>query len=127
MNDTPPFSPFATQPPPAPMFDAAGAAQVPGKKTRKKRAAKVAKPTRKQKTAKVVTLQGAALDKALATPAKRKARKTRPVTISMSSLPSLVGLSADDAVLLMSIIGNMQEAPKKSRTKIVAALAKVFA
>jgi hypothetical protein len=47
--------------------------------------------------------------------------------IPIGILPALGGLQEPETTMLMSIIGNLQDVPKKSRLKIVAALGKVFA
>lgn len=118
MSDQP-FSPFSPSPPPKPMFDPA---QETGKKPRKKRTAKAVKAPKRVKAsaapAEVVPQ---------AVPTRKRARKPRPTMIPIGILPALAGLQDAEASMLMSIIGNLQEAPKKSRAKIVAALGKVFA
>lgn len=134
MSDTPVFSPFATQPPPAPMFPADAGQAPAGKKTRKKRApnkvAKAPKQARKPRhdiAKQVKTLGADSLLPPNKMATKRAPRKPRRTMIPIGILPALGGLQEAETSMLMSIIGNMQEVPKKSRTKIVAALAKVFA
>lgn len=130
MNAQPaaPFSPFSPSPPPTPMFEG----EVTGKKPRKARAKKAApqlpagrqvKP-RKAKTG-TIREEGTVVNPPV--PTRRRARKPRPTMIPIGVLPALAGLAEAETSMLMSIIGNMQELPKKSRAKIVAALGKVFA
>jgi hypothetical protein len=60
----------------------------------------------------------------------KRARKTgtpRPTVIPIGILPVLAGLKEDDATVLMSVVDSLQCASKKSRGRIVAALAKIFA
>ena len=142
MTDIPaPFSPFTSGPPPAPTSPAGGQVfEQPGKKPRKpakgrgKKPAKGrAKPTRKGRkpknnlAAQVATLGADSLLPPEKVPTRRKARKPRPTMIPIGILPALGGLQEVETSMLMSIIGNMQDVPKKSRAKIVAALAKAFA
>lgn len=132
MNDTPPFSPFATQPPPAPMFPADPA--IAGKKTRKKRGPKVTKAPKQARKprhdiAKQVKTLGA---DSLLPPnkmiTKRKPRKPQALKIDpMIVFEAAVGLGLEDVAGVAQLIEEIQKFPKKSRTKIVAALAKVFA
>ncbi len=129
MSDTAPFSPFSPTPPPLP---AAKPLAIPGAKRRK---AKTAKPARKPRKAKdkhnlaeqVRVLGADSLLPPEKAPARRKARKPRPTMIPIGILPALAGLAEAETSMLMSIIGNLQDVPKKSRLKIVAALGKVFA
>jgi hypothetical protein len=46
--------------------------------------------------------------------------------VPIDLLPELGGMKSEDASLLMSLIGNLQTTNKRSRTKIVAALGKLF-
>jgi hypothetical protein len=60
-------------------------------------------------------------------PTRKRSRKPRPVMIGMDVMPHLAGLNQIEMSALMAIVGAMKDVPKKSRAKIVAALAKVFA
>ena len=130
MNDTPTFSPFATQtPPPVPMFE--GETATPGKKTRKKRSAKSDKVTRKPRHNIAEQVKKLGADNLLPahgnTPTKRKARVTRAPKFELGALQAFAGLKAEDAKLLANLVAGLSTVNKKSRAKIVAALAKVFA
>lgn len=135
MNDTPPFSPFATQPPPAPMFDPADAGQAPaGKKTRKKRAPnkvtkapKQAHKPRHDIAKQVKTLGADSLLPPNKMATKRKARVTRAPKFDLGALQAFAGLKAEDATMLASFVAGLSLVNKKSRAKIMEALAKVFA
>lgn len=56
----------------------------------------------------------------------RKAKQPRPLMVPIGLLPELGGMKTEDASLLMSLIGNLQTTNKRSRTRIVAALGKLF-
>jgi hypothetical protein len=123
MNDTPTFSPFATTQP-APMFD--------GETAPKRGRRKGTKPGRKPRhdIAEQVRVLGA--DSLLPpghtkVPTKRKTRVARPVKFELDMLMAFQGLKADDFKLTMQLVQALQGVNKKSRAKIVAALAKVFA
>jgi hypothetical protein len=58
---------------------------------------------------------------------RKRAKTARPLMVPIGLLPELGGMKTEDASLLMSIIGNLQTTNKRSRTKIVAALGKLFA
>jgi hypothetical protein len=127
MNDTPTFSPFATQPPPT-TFDPADAGQAP---TRKKRVAKInkitgkpAKETRRTKAG-AIREYGAVADPPV--PTRKRARVTRSPKFELGALQAFAGLKAEDAKLLTNLVAGLSTVNKKSRAKIVAALAKVFA
>ncbi len=132
MNDTAPFSPFSPSPPPLPQ---APTVIEPGRKPRRGKKAAVAKPARKPRKAKdkhnlaeqVKALGADSLLPPEKTPARRKARKPRPTMIPIGILPALAGLAEAETSGLMTIIASLQELPKKSRHKIVAALGQVFA
>jgi hypothetical protein len=121
MNDTPTFSPFATQTPPPTTFDPADAGQAP-KKTRKKREPnKIGKPVKETRRAKA----GAVADPPV--PTRKRARVTRSPKFELGALQAFAGLKAEDAKLLTNLVAGLSTVNKKSRAKIVAALAKVFA
>jgi hypothetical protein len=127
MNDTPPFSPFATQPPPAPMFDSANAEQAPKtRKGRKPKAAKQAKAPRKKREPKLAAVRIETSSEPTK-PTKRKARTTRAPTIGLSAMMAFIGLTEEDFKLTMQLAEALQGVPKKSRARIVTALGKVFA
>jgi hypothetical protein len=88
----------------------------------KKGRSKGKKPGRKPKLVAPSTVSA----EPAAVPTRKRARKARPVMISVDVMPHLAGLSHDEMTTLMAIVGGMKETPKKSRIKIVAALAKVF-
>jgi hypothetical protein len=118
MNDTPTFSPFATQtPPPVPMFE--GETAVP-KKGRGKNKKGGRKPKLLDDGKSPVRLVPPA------TPTKRKARVTRAPKFELGALQAFAGLKAEDAKLLTNLVAGLSTVNKKSRAKIVAALAKVF-
>jgi hypothetical protein len=121
MNDTPTFSPFATQtPPPAPMFE--GETAVPKKGRGKANpAARGKKGGRKPKLVHPSVLSSEPA------PTKRKARVTRAPKFELGALQAFAGLKAEDAKLLTNLVAGLSTVNKKSRAKIVAALAKVFA
>lgn len=109
MNDQPaPFSPFSPTPPPV---DPA-AQGTPTKKRGRKPSVK--------KEVKLAAVKEAPV------PTRKRARKQGRTMIPIGVLPALAGLQELETSMLMSIIGNLQEVPKKSRAKIVAALGKVF-
>jgi hypothetical protein len=119
MNDQPAFSPFATQPPPAPMFDLADTGQAP-KKGRGRKKHRVAAEMRATKKA------AEPASPRLQTPTKRKARVTRPPKFELGALQAFAGLKEADAKLLANLVAGLSTVNKKSRAKIVAALGKVF-
>lgn len=135
MNDTPPFSPFATQPPPAPMFPADAGQAPTGKKTRKKRGsskvAKALKQARKPRhniAKQVKTLGADSLLPPNKMVTKRKARVTRAFTVDITTaFVAMAGMKEADAAAMEKVTHIIANCPKKSRAKIVAALAKVFA
>jgi hypothetical protein len=119
MNDTPTFSPFATQPPPVPMFEGETAAP-------KKRRGKNKKGGRKPKLA-VVDGNPERSPTPAKAPTKRKARVTRAPKFELGALQAFAGLKSEDAKLLTNLVAGLSAVNRKSRAKIVAALAKVFA
>ena len=147
MTDTPtPFSPFTPSPPPVPMFEGEVGGKKPrnpakrrGKNPAKRRgknpAKRRGKPARKPRASKApalvtgseITARQEAAKRGEAPTRRRAARKPRPTMIPIGILPALGGLAEAETSLLMSLIGNMQDVPKKSRLKIVAALGRVFA
>jgi hypothetical protein len=126
MNNTPTFSPFATQtPPPVPMFEGETAASKKGR-GKANPAARGRKGGRKPKLA-VVDGNPERSPTPAKAPTKRKARVTRSPKFELGALQAFAGLKAEDAKLLTNLVAGLSTVNKKSRVKIVAALAKVFA
>lgn len=134
MNDTPAFSPFATQPPPNALGTGALFEQEAPKtrKSRKPKTAKSAKATRKPKhdIAKQVKALGA---DSLLPPDKVPTRKRAvkqpraPKFTLFEALQVTRGLADEDCGLFSDLVHRIETAPKSARARIVAALAKVFA
>jgi len=123
MNDTPTFSPFATQPPPVPMFE--GETAVPKKRRGK---ANPASRGRKGGSKPKLVHPSVISSEPAKAPTKRKARKPQALKIDpMIVFEAAIGLGLNDVSGIARIMEEIQKFPKKSRAKIVAALAKVFA
>ena len=115
MNDDSPFASFvpSTETPAAPETPA----KDKGKRVRKGKAEKAAKVE-------------APAAPAPAKPKKeRKARtkKTRAIMLPISTLLDLGSLNDIETAAVSQAVTALQSVPKKSRTKITAALAKIFA
>jgi hypothetical protein len=59
------------------------------------------------------------------TPRKAKAPRTAKVELSLA-FHALTGLNVDEAKIMASISAGLQQVPKKSRARVVAALGKLF-
>ena len=125
MNDDSPFAafvpPFAAFVPSTPEVTAP--AETKNKKTRKarkKKAAQSAAPT-------VAPVVAPAPTKTKKERKPRTVKKERAIMLPISTLLNLGNLSDIETSAVSAIAKNLQLVPKKSRAKIVAALAKIFA
>jgi hypothetical protein len=113
-------TPFESFEPFAPGALPAADPPTAGKKTRKKRT-QAAQPV-------PATPATPKAGKARNPPAERRGKVARPASIDLqTAVVALVGLKPDDAQMLSRMVFALQNVPKKSRGRIVAALGKVFA
>jgi hypothetical protein len=131
VSDEPLFENFKPSPPPA--TDPPSLKRATAGKARKKRQSSKAAPAQSIPAQQVAAAEEQNSSRhrgrrpaSQVSTRQRKKRQPRPTVIPIGILPALAGMTADEASLLMSIIGSLQDAKKKSRTRIVAALGRVF-
>jgi len=117
MNDEIPFAPFVP-----------GNRDMPEAPARKKRGPrKGAVPAKPAKNRRAATSKEEAAFKAVTEGALSRKRAPRPTQVSITVLPALTGLRADEVMLLLGILQSLDAHPKKGRQRVVEALAKILA
>ena len=113
MNDDSPFASFV------PSTETPAAPETPAKDKGKR--------VRKGKGAKAAKVEAPAAPAKLKKERKARTKKTRAIMLPISTLLDLGSLNDIETAAVSQAVTALQSVPKKSRTKITAALAKIFA